>query len=48
MKAIKREKGDTEKKMNKHEEDANGLFASCSFSDLGLHATLCEHLQGLR
>lgn len=46
MKAAKREKGGEEKKSSKDEEDTNGLFASCSFSDLGLHATLCEHLQG--
>ncbi|XP_078179178.1 P-loop containing nucleoside triphosphate hydrolases superfamily protein [Carex rostrata] len=45
MKAAKRGKGDEEKKSSKNEEDTNGLFASCSFSDLGLHATLCEHLQ---
>lgn len=23
-----------------------GVFASCSFADLGLHSTLCQHLQG--
>jgi hypothetical protein len=28
------------------EEDKEGLFASCSFTDLGLHPTLCAHLQG--
>jgi ATP-dependent RNA helicase DDX31/DBP7 len=27
------------------EEDKEGLFASCSFTDLGLHPTLCAHLQ---
>ncbi|KAJ3687718.1 hypothetical protein LUZ61_016882 [Rhynchospora tenuis] len=46
MKATKREKRDTtEKKSSTKEEDTNGLFASCSFSDLGLHASLCDHLQ---
>ncbi|GJN14463.1 hypothetical protein PR202_gb01296 [Eleusine coracana subsp. coracana] len=27
------------------EEGREGLFASCSFADLGLHPTLCAHLQ---
>ncbi|KAF0924130.1 hypothetical protein E2562_008447 [Oryza meyeriana var. granulata] len=27
------------------DEDKEGLFASCSFTDLGLHPTLCAHLQ---
>ena len=29
-----------------HEEAREELFASCSFADLGLHHTLCAHLQG--
>jgi hypothetical protein len=29
-----------------HEEAREELFASCSFADLGLHSTLCAHLQG--
>nr|AGT16757.1 ATP-dependent RNA helicase [Saccharum hybrid cultivar R570] len=28
-----------------HEEAGEELFASCSFADLGLHSTLCAHLQ---
>ncbi|NP_001169005.1 DEAD-box ATP-dependent RNA helicase 17 [Zea mays] len=28
-----------------HEEAREELFASCSFADLGLHSTLCAHLQ---
>jgi len=28
------------------EEGREELFASCSFADLGLHPTLCAHLQG--
>ncbi|KAL6905765.1 hypothetical protein ACP4OV_003366 [Aristida adscensionis] len=27
------------------DEPSEGLFASCSFADLGLHPTLCAHLQ---
>jgi len=29
-----------------HGEVGGELFASCSFADLGLHSTLCAHLQG--
>lgn len=25
---------------------SDGVFASCSFADLGLHPTLCQHLKG--
>ena len=24
----------------------DGIFASCSFADLGLHPALCQHLRG--
>uniref|UniRef100_A0A0D9WBY3 ATP-dependent RNA helicase n=1 Tax=Leersia perrieri TaxID=77586 RepID=A0A0D9WBY3_9ORYZ len=33
------------KKKEEEDKDKEGLFASCSFSDLGLHPTLCAHLQ---
>ncbi|XP_062180317.1 DEAD-box ATP-dependent RNA helicase 17 [Phragmites australis] len=35
----------TAKSASAQEEGREGLFASCSFSDLGLHPTLCAHLQ---
>ncbi|XP_072961311.1 DEAD-box ATP-dependent RNA helicase 17 [Typha angustifolia] len=38
-----KEKGEVAKKAKKNDE--GGIFASCSFSDLGLHPTLCQHLQ---
>ena len=45
MKSKPEEKdGDRSKKK---EEEKSGIFASCSFSDLGLHPALCQHLQGL-
>ncbi|KAM7259986.1 hypothetical protein ACFE04_015727 [Oxalis oulophora] len=31
--------------MKKKEDDDNEIFASCSFSSLGLHPTMCDHLQ---
>ncbi|KAM0948295.1 putative RNA helicase [Dioscorea sansibarensis] len=43
MKSKPEEKdGDCSKKKD---EEKSGIFASCSFSDLGLHPALCQHLQ---
>ncbi|KAJ0962418.1 hypothetical protein J5N97_030246 [Dioscorea zingiberensis] len=40
-------KSKTEEKDGDRSKDVkSGIFASCSFSDLGLHANLCQHLQG--
>jgi ATP-dependent RNA helicase DDX31/DBP7 len=33
-------------KKAKEEDAEEGLFSSRSFADLGLHPTLCSHLQG--
>ncbi|KAJ3676425.1 hypothetical protein LUZ60_003837 [Juncus effusus] len=38
-------KRETEKKKNKKETDTDALFSSRSFSQLGLHPGLCDHLQ---
>ncbi|XP_020097579.1 DEAD-box ATP-dependent RNA helicase 17 isoform X1 [Ananas comosus] len=48
MKDSKEKSGATENKKTTKEEDEGGrggVFASCSFSDLGLDPKLCQHLQ---